>query len=265
MTQTCPSCSADAAGSRFCPDCGVAIKADCRGCGAPLAAGARFCNDCGHPVAGAAPSAPARPSPLPWIITGVAVVALAVVALLPRLGGGESAAAPVVGAPLTGPVAGPAAGGPAVAGDARAVDLSSMTPREAADRLFNRVMENVSRGDTAQARAFLPMAIGAYGRVETLDVDGRYHLASLHLIGGEAAAAAAQADSILAAEPNHLFGLFVRGQAAGQQGDAATARTAYRRFLAEFETETAKSRPEYRDHAQSLPAMRDEAQRAVAQ
>lgn len=265
MTQTCPACGAGAAGSRFCPECGVAIKADCRDCGAPLAPGARFCNDCGHPVAAAAASAPSRPSPLPWIITGVAVVALAAVVLVPRPGGGESAAAPVVQAPLAGPVAGPAAGGPATGGDPRAVDLSSMTPREAADRLFNRVMENVSRGDTAQARAFLPMAIGAYGRVETLDVDGRYHLASLHLIGGDAVAAAAQADSILAVEPNHLFGLFVRGQAAGQQGDEAAARTAYQRFLAEFETETAKSRPEYRDHAQSLPAMRDEARRAAGQ
>jgi hypothetical protein len=148
-------------------------------------------------------------------------------------------------------------------GDARAVDLSSMSPREAADRLFNRVMQNVSAGDTAQARTFLPMAVAAYGRVEPLDTDGRYHLAVLHLVGDNPRSARAEADSILAAEPRHLFGLFTAAQAEGALGNPTESRGLYQRFLDAYEVERQRELPEYQDHAQALPPMRAEAQKAI--
>ena len=44
-----------------------------------------------------------------------------------------------------------------------------MTPRERADNLFNRVMQNVSSGDSTQAKFFLPMALSAYEAVPGLD------------------------------------------------------------------------------------------------
>lgn len=264
-TETCPSCGDPTGGSRFCPSCGVALRAECPACGNALPAGARFCNECGRPATATATAAPTRAQWLPWSIAGLAIVALAAVALL-RPGGGE---APAAGSGPPVPFAGPGGSAPAAAaggapmGDARSVDIGSMTPREAADRLFNRVMENVGRGDTAQARAFLPMAIAAYGRVEALDLDGRYHLGTLHLVGADPAAARAQADTILAAQPAHLFGLFIAAEAERARGNTAAARPLFQRFLDGYEAETAKDVPEYRDHAQSLPAMREEARKAV--
>ncbi|HEX2191020.1 MAG TPA: hypothetical protein VHG51_19080, partial [Longimicrobiaceae bacterium] len=157
----------------------------------------------------------------------------------------------------------PAAGAPAAGGGAAAVDLSSMTPREAADRLFNRVMQNVSSGDTVQARTFLPMAIAAYGRVGELDTDGRYHLAVLHLVGGDAKSARTEAGLILATEPRHLFGLFTAAQAETAAGNTARARELYERFLAAYETERTRDLPEYRDHQQALAPMLEEARRAA--
>jgi hypothetical protein len=214
-------------------------------------------------AATASVAAPARPQFLPWAITGVAVVALAVVALNRPGGAGEASAPPASAVPFAAVGAAPEAGGGAPVGNARAVDLSSMTPREAADRLFNRVMENVGRGDTAQARAFLPMAISAYGRAGELDVDGRYHLGTLHLVGGDAAAARAQADTILAAQPNHLFGLFVAAEAERMRGNAAAAKPLFQRFLDGYTTESAKPLPEYQDHRQSFESMKEEAERAI--
>ena len=263
MNQTCPSCGAPSGGSRFCPECGVALNADCPGCGNTLPAGAKFCNDCGRPVSATAPvpaRSLARSQALPWGVTALAVVALAVVAFTRSGGGGETPAASEP-APFSGPVA--PAPGAAPAGDARSVDINNMTPREAADRLFNRVMENVSRGDTAQARAFLPMAIAAYGRVEQLDLDGRYHVAALHLVGADPAAARAQADTVLASRPAHLLGLFVAGEAERTRGNTAEAKSFFQRFLDGYDAEMATQLPEYRDHSQSLPAMRDEARKAV--
>ena len=133
---------------------------------------------------------------------------------------------------------------------------SQMTPREAADRLFNRVMTAASNGDSAQAQRFLPMAVMAYQRVDPLDADGRYHLAALHLVGHDWAAARAQADTLLAASPTHLFGLFTAGEAEYGRGDAAAAKGFYRRFLAAYDAEVAKRLPEYEEHSQGLPAMR---------
>lgn len=267
MSDTCPACGAAASG-RFCDQCGAAIAAACAECGNPLPRGARFCNMCGA-AAGATAAAPvaAKPSPLPWIVASIAVLALAAVLLVPRLsrdeaetpaapgstGGGPFAAAAPLGAPQGAP-----------AGNPGAVDLSQMTPREAADRLFNRVMTAVSNGDSAQAKQFQPMAVMAYQRVEQLDADGRYHLAALHLVGGDWAAARAEADSLLATNPTHLFGLFTAGEAEARRGNRAAARDFYNRFLQAYDAEVAKGLPEYQEHSQGLPAMRQEARQIVS-
>lgn len=263
MTDTCPACGAAASG-RFCGQCGAAIAAACAECGNPLPRGARFCNMCGAP-AGAVPAAaaPAKPSPLPWIVAGVAILALAAALLVPRMGGRDEAP-PAAQGPFAGATPstqGSAPGGPV--GDPSSVDLSSMSPREAADRLFNRVMTAQGTGDSAQAQRFQPMAVMAYQRVGTLDADGRYHLAALYLVGGDFASARAQADSILAANPTHLFGLFSAAQAEKKRGDTAAARGFYQRFLSAYDAEVAKQLPEYQEHAQGLPAMKAEAQQAV--
>lgn len=258
MAETCPACGATASG-RFCDNCGVALSAACRECGNPLPRGAKFCNMCGAPArAGTAPAAPRVPV-LPWAVAGLALLALIAVVLVPRLGGrGEQAAA--VQPPFA-PASAPGTGGPV--GNPGAVDLSSMSPREAADRLFNRVMTAVSTGDTTQARQFVPMAVMAYQRVDSLDADGRYHLATLQLVAGDYAAARAQADTLLAGSPTHLFGLFSAAQAESSLGNAAAAKALFRRFLQSYDAEVAKKLPEYEEHSQALPAMKAEAERQV--
>jgi hypothetical protein len=262
MTQTCPSCGQPAEG-RFCSNCGVGLddQATCAACGSTLPRGGRFCNQCGAPTSAtrlaATQAAAGRPSSsLPWIIAGAALVIALVAILLPRLGKSEPTTSV---APAAGPFAAGAAGAPA--GDPRAIDISSMTPREAADRLFNRVMESVSAGDSAQARQFLPMAVAAYGRVDSLDIDGHFHLAQLHKVGGDPAGERAEADTILAADPNHLFGLFSAGEAEQDRGNAAAARDFYTRFLQHYDSEIARGLPEYRDHEQLLPSMKAAAER----
>lgn len=255
MSTTCPSCGTASAG-RFCPDCGVALNATCRECQNPLPLGARFCNDCG--VAVATPiAARSRKAMVPWALAGVSVAALA--AVLVFRPGDEPAAQPTAAAP-----AGPFAQSGAPAGDPSSVDLSSMTPREAADRLFNRVLSAEASGDTTQARQFAPMAVQAYGQVPQ-DNDVRYHLSELFRVQGDAAAVKAQADAILAAEPTHLFGLFAAGRAEAMGGNAAASRAFYKRFLDAYAGEVARDLPEYRDHQQALPSMRAEAARLSAQ
>lgn len=260
MTETCPSCGAEASG-RFCNQCGAALAAACRDCGSPLPRGARFCNECGAAAtAQAQAAAPAtRSSMLPWAVAGLAVAALAAVVLVPKLSApatppGDAAAAQQ--APFA-----PAA---SAGGGAAAVDLSQMTPREAADRLFNRVMTAVSGGDSAQAKQFLPMAVSAYRQAGELDADGHYHLAALYLVGGDYDSARAEADSILAKSPTHLFGLFTAAQAAQGKGDAAGAAALYRRFVQSYDAEVKKGLPEYQEHQQGLPGMKAVAEQAAA-
>lgn len=260
MSQTCPSCEAPASG-RFCPQCGVAIDAQCRECQNPLPAGARFCNQCGVTVAAQAAPARSRQPVLAWAIAGAAVVALAGVLIAPRLGGGEPD--PAARAAVTSAVVGLAQQGAAPAGDPAAVDLASMTPRERADRLFNRVMQGMASGDTAQLGFFTGMAIQAYGMVPERDADLHYHLGELHRISGNAASARAQADSILAGDPQHLFGLYGAARAEQLRNDAGAAKGLFQRFLDAYTAQVARNLPEYQEHAQGLPSMRSEAQQAV--
>ncbi len=54
----CGACGTEnAAGKKFCVQCGAALALACANCGSPLAVGERFCGECGTPVAGAPPVA----------------------------------------------------------------------------------------------------------------------------------------------------------------------------------------------------------------
>jgi hypothetical protein len=155
-------------------------------------------------------------------------------------------------APRIPSMANPGAGGATPSPDGPAgpaPDISRMAPRERFDRLFNRIMQAAEREDTAQVVRFTPMALGAYAQLDTFDADARYHAAVLHLQAGDAAAAAALADTILAQSPGHLFGYVLRGTAAQARNDPATLAQARRDFLARFSAESAAGRPEYAEHA----------------
>jgi len=108
---------------------------------------------------------------------------------------------------------------------------------------------------------FLPMAIGAYDQLPALDADSRYHVGLLHLAGGDAAGAIAQADTIQKAVPTHLFAYVLRAHAFQQQGNRQGERRAYADFLRSEAAELARRRPEYADHQNALNAFREEARR----
>lgn len=253
MSQTCPSCAAEASG-RFCPQCGVAIDATCRECQNPLPTGARFCNQCGTTVAAPPAAAAARSPVLPWAIAGLAVVVLAGVLIIPGLSPD----------PAQAPAAAVAPQGAPGAMDPSQVDLASMSPRERADRLFNRVMTELSNGNMEQAKFFVPMAVQAYGMVPERNNDLHYHLGELYRVRGDAAAARAQADTILGADPAHLLGLFAAAQTEAGRGNGDEAAALYQRFLDGYAEQMGRNLPEYQEHIQGLPAMRAEAQKGVA-
>jgi hypothetical protein len=253
MSHTCPACGTESEG-RFCAQCGAALAAECRECGSPVPAGGRFCNQCGASAAPAAATPPKR-AVLPWAVAAAAVVGLAAVVLLPRLSGSGPAPAPALAAPAA----------PAAGADPTGVDLASMSPRERADRLFNRVMEGVARGDTSQLVFFADMGVQAYGMVPERDADLHYHLAELHRVRGDAAGVQAQADTILAADPSHLFGLFSAARAAEMRGERSAAAGLFRRFVEAYPGEVARDLPEYREHMQGLPAMRAEAEQGAGE
>jgi hypothetical protein len=139
-------------------------------------------------------------------------------------------------------------------------DLSTMTPRERFDRLYNRVMRAAESGDTATVARFSPMAMLAYGQLDSVDADARYHAAVLQLhVRADTAAALRLADSILAIQPHHLFGYLIRGTAARLAGDQRLLAHAYADFLAAWDAETRANRPEYRDHQAMLDQFRSAA------
>ncbi len=243
----CPSCQTESSGA-YCPECGTPLKATCRTCKATLPPGARFCTECGAAVRRGHSNAP-------WYIAGAALVALIVIVLLPGAGSPPAAASPQ-NAPMLN--AGTDAG--AAATDAGPPPLTG-TPREQADRLFNLIMENKEKGDTAKAKFFVPMGIQAYGMAGELDADGLYHLSLLQALGGNGRDAMATAEKILARSPKHLLGLAAAAQGAAQAGDSNAARSYYRRFLDAYAAESTKNLPEYRDHAAALPVYRADAEK----
>ncbi len=242
----CPACG-QAASGKFCNHCGAALtNPSCRGCGSSVGPGDRFCHKCGLAVGGSTETR----QMLPWLVAGAAVVILVLVVIV-RFTGSQSPAN----------VANPQAGAPTTGGGM--VDLSQMTPREAADRLFDRIMMAHEQGNTEQVNFFLPMAIQSYQMLGQKDADAHYHLGLIHTVAGEADGALAQADSIALGAPNHLFASMLRATASQIKGDSVALRDAYRSFLTSYDGEIATGKPEYGAHQNAIEAFRDEADASV--
>jgi hypothetical protein len=131
-----------------------------------------------------------------------------------------------------------------------AVELASMSPREAADRLYDRAMSTDEAGDHARAQFFAGMAIQAYAALppEESDLDARFHRGLLQLVMDDPEAAAAESSALLAADPDHLLGLVLVARIAEQRGDQAARRSAYERFLGALPAGLVSGRPEYEMH-----------------
>lgn len=263
----------------FCTQCGAAVKGQerfCTECGASLdaMAGASAAGPVGAstpapnpsatqtprgPSAGASTKSPAgastgeasegRKSLLAdssfLMIMTVILLSVGAGVVVGKLGSGGEEITPETTTPIGSPPGNPAA-----------VDLNSMTPAQAAERLFTRVVSAAEQGDTAQAEQFLPMAIAAHDRAEPLDHDGLFHRAILERLAGESANAIATAERILADRPTHLLALATAAEAATDIGDTQMARDYYQRFLDAYDDEEGLDLVEYEAHSGMFAGMR---------
>jgi hypothetical protein len=265
MTATpspCPACGTPATG-KFCSTCGASlVPRACATCRADLAPQARFCHRCGRPAnAGTGAGTVAGTATVPsrertaWIVAAVLCVLLLAAIMVKVARNASPPAAPDMA--NAGAVSAQESPGPAE----RAPDISRMSPGERFDRLFNRVMQAAEQGDTAQVARFTPMALGAYAQLDSINADARYHAAVLRLQVGDAAGAAALADTILMRDPGHLFGYLVRGAVGDFRGDTASVRRAAREFLSHYDAEQRSGRIEYREHEPALADFKQNAER----
>jgi len=180
----------------------------------------------------------------------VGLAAIAVVLSIVSLARGGGAPAPT---------AGPIASAPFAAGAGAVPDISNMSPRERADRLFNRIMSAHERGDGGETAQFRDMAIQAYGLLGGLDDDARYHVGLIHAVTGDLQSADAQADTLLANTPDHLLGLMLRNTVGQMTDDQATVTETYQAFLSAYDREVATGKQEYLDHGTALENFRRDA------
>lgn len=180
---------------------------------------------------------------LPWLVAGILIISgLSWIALK-----GINRNAPRATPDMAN--VGSAAGERGSGAEGAPPDIASMSPAERFNRLYDRIMRAASAGNTAEARQFLPMALMAYGQLDTMNADLRYHAAVLYVEAERYPEALAVADTLLRENPQHLFGYLVRAEVADHQGDAMAARAARRDFDAAYSGEIARTdRPEYQEH-----------------
>ena len=250
-TTPCPHCGAQASG-KFCSNCGASlVAAQCARCQAELSPGAKFCHRCGLATGSTNPALSLGKGP--WIFAGLLSVVL-VGWLIWKVNRGVEVAPPPAGR-TTG------ANAPFADGAGGPPDLSQMSGRDAFLRLHDRIMSSLEQGDTASATQFTPMALQAYTMLTPAerDIDIRYHAATLMTGAGDLAGAAALTDSLAREAPGHLFVDMLRAGIAEGRGRQAEAKTAYRRFLADWDAQLATGRPEYVNHRPLLDAFKERA------
>ncbi len=250
---TCASCGNTFTG-QFCSQCGArAGQRRCEGCGGNLTPGARYCHLCG---AESGRGVGARKERFAWVVAGL-VALLSVAAVAYSVGKGNVPTPQIPAMANAG-----SSGGSAIAPATRAPDISNLTPRQRFDRLFERVMRAAEARSADTVMMFAPMALDAYGLLAAaeVDADARYHAAMIHTVVGEFARAKAKADSILAGQPDHLFGYLIRGEVAEYENDSAALATNYANFLRAYDAEMAANRVEYLDHQAVITDFRNRAQ-----
>ena len=268
----CPRCGEEGDG-RFCARCGTALAPDaevrCPSCGIPAEPEALYCVECGEPLRER--TSKGWKGHVPWILSGLALTAFAV-AIAFFVQSETSPRRP--GDPPTGGVISGGSGmmegvDPSEArteaggGMPSASELAQMPPREAADRLFNRAMALREEGDPGgRAGFFAQMGVRAYQRVppDQVDPDLRFHLGLLQIVQGDPAAAAAQADTILAGDADHLLGLLLAARAAGAAGDEAAADRWRDSLAVVAPGADLEARPEYRAHRNLIEEAADRAE-----
>lgn len=137
-------------------------------------------------------------------------------------------------------------------------DLSAMSPREAADRLFNRVMMAEEQGNADEVAQFAPMAAAAYDRLEDLDPDALYHVGLIHTAQGDAESAWNAVERLRTIVPGHLLASLLEHRLAMGQNDSKRAERAVERFKADYDEEIKIDRLEYRDHRRSIDQFREQ-------
>jgi hypothetical protein len=255
-TVPCPNCGQPASG-RFCSNCGATLAAGkCAECGADLPPGAKFCHKCGTPTGAGAKkggkqaAAAAAPAPAttgiaaaaPWAVAGIALVAL--IALVFTRQFSNAGAAPSQEASAAAPFAGAAGTG--------APDISSMSPRERAERLYNRIMRLDGEGKKDSVAFFAPMAIQSYQMIPDPDADTHYDLGRIAELAGAYPLAKMQADTILAESSTNLLGLALAMRVARDMGDTKSAAAYGKRLRAAAPAERKKDLPGYKLHAPDL-------------
>ena len=193
---------------------------------------------------------------LPWVIAWLGVAALLVLIVARNVGSGTGASAPP---PATDTLA-PAVSNRSDAADAmqspmqagadvvRAPDISSLSPRERADRLFDRVMRLAQEGKRDSVAFFAPMVMSAYEMLGTLDDDQHYDLGRVGQVTGVPALAKAEADTILRAIRRISWGSRSRPRRPPRPTMRAAQRRYYQRLLAAESAELRKGLPEYDRH-----------------
>jgi len=216
---------------------------DCPACGADNQAGSRFCRHCGRSLSGDGGG---------WLnaqtltVLGAAVLCLVALGLL-----FSSVIDTGPGAP---PV--PAATRTTSTASGQPPDLSTMSPREAADRLFNRVMIADEQGNDGEVEQFAPMAVAAYDQLESMDLDAIYHVGLIQAAAGNAAAAAGAIERLRAVVPNHLLATLLDYRLATDANDQTKAERAIERFKSHYEDEIQVDRREYREHRPQIDIFR---------
>src|SRR5205807_1140744 len=145
----------------------------------------------------------------------------------------------------------------------RAPDISSLSPQERADRLYNRVMLLATQGKVDSVQFFAPMALTAYQMLSPLNADQRYDMGRIGEVAGALPLAKAQADTILRQDPNHLLGLILEARLATLAGDSIQLHSYERRLVAAQKTELATRKEEYIRHQDDITNALQQARKSL--
>lgn len=183
---------------------------------------------------------PRKQNILTWVIPVMALAVLGGYLLGQRVGARAASSDSLVPEASAATSAGPGAA---------TTDITSMSPEERANHLYDRVMRYSELKQLDSVRTFAPMALQAYASLGAADAHVHYDVGMIWAAVGDSLKARSEAETILNERPTHLLGLLLATRTAAN----ASLRANYqRRFVAASQAELAAPLNEYLDHKHDI-------------
>jgi hypothetical protein len=114
------------------------------------------------------------------------------------------------------------------------------------------------QGNSDEVAQFAPMALAAYDRLDSMDLEAVYHVGMIKAAAGDKSGAESAVEQLRSVAPEHLLASLLEHRLAVDENDQDRADRAAAHFRTHYESEIQIDRQEYQGHQRQIDWFRQQ-------